>query len=182
MTIGPVQQEWVLQIPYMQQSVLFAAVRAPDGIRKNHPIKVLMRWYRRCVLLSAFERKAMTDPYERGGGSFTGPFTTDHAVAMFGNEVNRKGGYPLSYYFNATRQMYLDYVDELPHHFQLHLMHAAQIIGAHHTDYQIRKWWKDFYLMIVNDAHLHPETDDEMNTRLSDNREEWIKREEVIAK
>lgn len=35
--------------------------------------------------------------------------------------------------------------------------------------------------MIVNDAHLHPETDDEMNARLSDNREKWKRREVVTA-
>lgn len=39
---GPVQQAWVLGIPLMQQSVLFAAIRAPDGLRKDHPVKVLM--------------------------------------------------------------------------------------------------------------------------------------------
>ena len=36
--------------------------------------------------------------------------------------------------------------------------------------------------MIVNDAHLHPETDDEMNRRLSDNRTEWLVREVVTAR
>lgn len=170
---GPVQQPWVLEIPFMQQSVLFAAVRAPDGIRKNHPVKVLLRWYRRCVLMSAFENKAMTDPFEGGGGSFTGPFTEEHAAVHFCTDVKRA--------WPKVRKMYLSHVDELPHHFQLHFMHAAQIIGVHHDNEEIRSWWKEFYLMIVNDAHLHPETDDEMNTRLSDNREEWKRREVVTA-
>jgi hypothetical protein len=180
--IGPVQQQWVLEIPFMQQSVLIAAVRAPDGIRKNHPVKVLMRWYRRCVLMSAFEQKEYREPYSEGGGSFTGPFTVDHATAIFGNEVNKHGGKPLSYYFDAMRFVYLDHVDELPHHFQLHLMHAAQIVGVHHTNPDISLWWKQFSHMIVDDAHLHPETDEEMNTRLSDNRDEWRKREVRVAK
>lgn len=186
MTIGPVQQRWVLQIPFMQQSVLFAAIRAPDGIRKNHPVKVLLRWYRRCVLLSAFDQRALTDPFEPGGGSFTGPFEFHHAA-----EFGLWTGVPSSancwekqrpYVFNSMRNVYLNHVDELPHHFQLHFMHAAQIVGIHHTEESIARWWKEFYLMIVNDAHLHPETDEQMNRRLSDNRDEWMRREEVVAK
>lgn len=189
--IGPAQQEWVLKIPIMQQSVLFAAVRAPDGIRKNHPVKVLLRWYRRCVLLSAFDQRALLDPFEPGGGSFTGPFTPQHADAFcFGLFTGRQlGHYILEdrwgqncwQYFDHMRQVYLEHVDELPHHFQLHLMHAAQIVGAHHSHAHVREWWWTFYLMIVNDAHLHPETIEEMNRRLSDDRDEWKAREEVTA-
>ena len=179
--IGPVQQEWVLRIPFMQQSVLFAAVRAPDGIRKNHPVKVLLRWFRRCVLLSAFDQRALTNPFEDGGGSFTGPFTPVHASAA-GMAWYAAWDDCKARLFGQMREVYLEHVDELPHHFQLHFMHAAQIIGAHHSAPSIRMWWREFYLMIVNDAHLHPETDDEMNTRLSDNREEWIRRETVTAK
>ena len=178
--IGPAQQDWVLHIPIMQQSVLFAAIRAPDGIRKNHPVKVLLRWYRRCVLLSAFDQRALTDPFEPGGGSFTGPFTDHHATefvcARFGGTGKRKRD------FDFMREIYLDHVDELPHHFQLHFIHAAQIVGIHHSDPGIRAWWRDFYLMIVNDAHLHPEPAEEMNRRLSDNRAEWLVRETVTAK
>lgn len=172
--IGPAQQEWVLQIPYMQQSVLFAAVRAPDGMRKNHPVKVLLRWYRRCILLSAFDRRSLTDPFEPGGGSFTGPFTLEHAAGIFGIANVREA-------WGQIREMYLAHVDEIPHHFQLHFMHAAQIVGVHHPDRAIRIWWDGFYLMIVNDAHLHPETPEEMNARLSDNRDEWKRREVVTA-
>ncbi len=182
----PAQQDWVIALPIMQQSVLFAAIRAPDGLSKNHPVKVLMRWYRRCVLLSAFDGRAYTDPYSPGGGSFTGPFNFNHVEDIFGISPlllpNVEQGLSLSHYFDQMRKRYLEYVDEMPHHFQLHLMHAAQIIGVHHSDLHIRHWWKEFYLMIVNDAHLHPETDEEMNTRLSDNEGNWRAREEVTAK
>lgn len=186
--IGPAQQEWVLQIPIMQQSVLFAAIRAPDGIRKNHPVKVLLRWYRRCVLLSAFDQRALLDPFVKGGGSFTGPFHVHHAETYCAGITPHRAVqdiHPETWsgdrwdYFDHMRQVYLDHVDELPHHFQLHLMHAAQIVAAHHNHSDIRRWWRTFYLMIVNDAHLHPETDAQMNRRLSDNREEWLAREEV---
>lgn len=187
MTFGPAQQSWVCDIPIMQQSVLFAAIRAPDGLRKNHPVKVLMRWYRRCILLSAFDKRALTDPFEEGGGSFTGPFTDAHMQEFcpgFRSFYWRGGVIPADAWgaFNHMRKVYLEHVDEMPHHFQLHFMHAAQIVGVHHPDDEIRDWWKTFYLMIVNDAHLHPESDEAMNLRLSDNSAEWILREEVTAR
>lgn len=175
----PAQQDWVTEISIMQQSVLFAAVRAPDGIRKNHPVKVLMRWYRRCVLVSAFDGKALLNPFEKGGGSFTGPFTEFHARDALGQRFDPSES--LRTVFNSMRGEYLHYVDELPHHFQLHFMHAAQIVGVHHPNEWVRSWWKEFYLMIVNDAHLHPETDEEMNRRLSDNPALWKEREVVTA-
>ena len=49
-------------------------------------------------------------------------------------------------------------------------------------DPDIAEWWHTFYWMIVNDAHLYPESRDELALRLSDNPEEWRKREEVTAK
>ncbi|MEM6381119.1 MAG: hypothetical protein AAF739_00460 [Pseudomonadota bacterium] len=178
--IGPAQQEWVLQIPIMQQSVLFAAVRAPDGIRKNHPVKVLLRWYRRCVLLSAFDQTALLSPFELGGGSFTGPFENHHADEFVWSRLPERG--LLATAFDMMRDVYLEHVDELPHHFQLHFMHAAQIVGVHHSEQSIRNWWWHFYLMIVNDAHLQPESVADMNRRLSDDRDEWKAREEVTAR
>jgi hypothetical protein len=176
---GPVQQAWLLKIPLMQQSVLFASIRAPDGLRKDHPIKVLMRWYRRCILLSAFDKAVLADPFRQGGGSFTGPFEMQHVYEMGLNpEIFIRDRWRV---FDKVREVYLRHVDEMPHHFQLHLMHAAQIIGVHHPDTHIRTWWWEFYLMIVNDAHLHPESPFEMNLRLSDNCDEWRAREVVRA-
>jgi len=203
---GPVQQEWVLEIPFMQQSVLFAAVRAPDGLRKDHPTKVLLRWYRRCVLLSAFDRRALTCPFEEGGGSFTGPFRFGHVATFLisPHDHDRFHRARSNWYaakgapdhkpsvdqqrmfrwkmLDKMREVYLRHVDEMPHHFQLHFMHAAQIVGCHHPSTKIREWWREFYLMIVNDAHLSPETDADMNLRLSDNSDEWKKREWTPAR
>jgi hypothetical protein len=147
----------------MQQSVLIAGVRGPDGIRKDHPVKVLCRWFRRSFLISAFDGKAILNPHAPGGGSFTGPlvgFETIHAAA----------------------KDYLRYVDELPHHFQLHMMHGAEIMGYKHPDPTVRDFWHRFYLMIVNDAHLQPETAERMDRRLGDREADWRAAEEVTAK
>lgn len=165
-----VLQRWVMDLSYMQQSVLIAAVRAPDGMRKDHPVKVMLRWYRRCTLVSAFDGARFTDPISPGGGSFTGPFTDTHQLDM------------AIQHFDEIRDVYLRHVDEMPHHFQLHMMHAAQILGFKHDIPWIRDWWHKFYLMIVNDAHLHPESKEEMDLRLGDSEPAWRAREVVTAR
>lgn len=178
---------WVTTLPFMQQSVLIAAVRAPDGLRKDHPVKVLLRWYRRCTLHGAFDRNEFVDPFELGGGSFTGPFTQDHARELCGDvgrafywrgnivPENRQEA------FDHMRKVYLRHVDEMPHHFQLHFMHAAQIVGYKHDDPAKREWWAQFYRMIVNDAHLFLESEELMDLRLGDTEAGWRAREEVVA-
>lgn len=185
---GSVLQPWALDLSYMQQSVLISAVRAPDGMRKDHPVKVIMRWYRRCLLLSAFDGRAILNPFKSGGGSFTGPFTENHARSMglvstemenailYGADIN---WWPI---FNQVRDVYLRHVDEMPHHFQLHMMHAAQIMGYKHDDPDIRIWWQEFYGMIVDDAHLYPEPEPAMDLRLSDDERAWRAREVATAR
>lgn len=159
-----VLQDWVHGLTFMQQSVLIAAIRGPDGIRKDHPVKVLCRWLRRSVLISAFDRKPLLDPYAPGGGSFTGPCKSDEVRDL-----------------NHAMNLYLSTVDELPHHFQLHHLHAAEILGYKHCDPTVRDWWHKWYLRLVNDAHLFPEPEDLMDKRLGDFEAFWREREEVIA-
>ena len=149
-----VLQEWVHDLSFMQQSVLIAAVRGPDGIRKDHVVKVLLRWFRRCFLISAFDKKAILDPYAKGGGSFTGPLSLDKDIRDY-------------------IDIYLRHIDELPHHFQLHFMHAAEILGYKHPHDDIRRFWNDFYLAIVKDAHLYPESEEQMDYRLGDVESQW---------
>lgn len=69
---------------------------------------------------------------------------------------------------------YLKSLDALPHHFQLHFMHAAEIIGFKHPDERIRVWWCGVYHRLVRDMHLHAENEQEMDNRLGDNREKWL--------
>lgn len=176
---------WVNNLPMMQQSVLMAAIRAPDGLRKDHPVKVIMRWYRRCVLYGAFEQLEFITPFEKGGGSFTGPFAFEHAVDMGlvdpGDHMAWESEDDQWETFDKTREVYLRCVDEMPHHFQLHLMHAAEIIGYHHPDLVKQKWWRQFYYTVVNDMHLFPEDQTAMDKRLGDNETHWHDREEVTA-
>ena len=159
-------QDWVLGLSFMQQSVLMSGVRGPDTVRKDHAAKVLMRWYRRCVLYSAFESQALEapfaflDPGSPGGGSFTGPI----------------------YDIATLRDEYLRNVDEVPHHFHLHLVHGAEIIGYKHPDTAIRTWWYAFYADCVRDMHLRIESEPEMDARLGDNEAGWRAGEAVTAR
>src|SRR4051794_40210232 len=121
-----VLQEWTADLPMMQQTVLLTAVRGPDGLPKYHPSKYVLRWYRRCVLLSAMDGRVLTDPVEPNGGSFTGPALTPspgaHRYRCTPDERWCQG-------MNERIDNYLQSLDEVPHHFQLHLMHAVEILG-----------------------------------------------------
>lgn len=160
-----VLQPWVETTTFMMQCVLIASVRAPDGLRKDHPVKILLRWFRRCTLLSAFLHEDISaDPYSSDGGSFMGPCRSEEVKDI-----------------NHALELYLRHVDEIPHHFQLHLMHAAEILAYRHPDEWISDWWRKFYSAVVNDAHLLPESQSAMEERLGDNRIAWLAREETPA-
>lgn len=176
-----VLQPWVERLSFMQQSVLMTSLRGPDGLHKDHISKLLIRWLRRCVLYSAFDNAILSVPYDRGarqGGSFTGaslaykpsydkPF---EAAASWQEDMH-----------GVVRE-YLRHVDETPHHFQLHFMHAAEIIGYCHPEERIRRWWHECYRELVNDMHLYVESEEQMMERLGDNEGAWRARESVTAR
>lgn len=205
----PATQPWLHRIPIMQQSVLLAAIRGPDGIHKNHVSKLLLRWFRRCVLMSAFNRKALDRPYDyalRCGGSFTGPSLGPRPYPPINPRECRKPldsediiPVPLRTDQQWNKDLvfhwediwpaemhkildeYMLTLDEIPHHFQLHFMHAAEILGYQHHLPEVRQWWHECYLRLVNDMHLRPESEDELNERLGDKESSWRQREEVTA-
>jgi hypothetical protein len=169
---GPVTQAWAHQITFMQQTVLLTAVRGPDGIAKYHPCKYLLRWFRRCTLVSSLDGFVLMTPFEPGGGSFMGPSFEALAATFDGDWA-----YPMDVQVGE----YLRALDELPHHFQLHFMHAAEIVGYKHPDPDIRAWWHKTYLRLVHDMHLWPETEEQMDLRLGDDRSNWLARNDVAT-
>lgn len=162
-----VLQPWVQDLTFMQQSVLITGCRGPDTLHKDHIAKVLCRWLRRCFLYSAFEGKIMDGPYDGGGGSFTDPCVFPSADKPD---------------IDAALTEYLRSVDEVPHHFHLHLMHSAEILGYRHPNPKTRAWWHKAYLRMVNDMHLLREPQEMMDARLGDNERSWRAAEEVTAK
>lgn len=148
-----VMQDWTHQLTFMQQAVLLTAVRGPDGIPKDHIVKTILRWYRRCILYTAFERRIFIDPYEPGGGKFT-----KECSGIKIDEAAKK---------------YFDSIDEMPHHFHMHLMHAAQIVGYKHPDHKIGAFWTSFYHYACSDMHVEPEPPSKMDARLGDDKQKW---------
>lgn len=153
-------QDWVMEQTLMQQTILLTATRAPDGLRKMHPVKTLLRWLRRCYLISAFDKCVLTDPYDPRGGSFTGPCKTAEVKSI-----------------EHAADLYIESGDEIPLHFHFHLQQAAEVLGFKHPDENIRKFWYNFYLRCCNFAHLNPETELQFDRRLGDNKEQWMERE-----
>ena len=161
-----VAQAWTHDLTMMQQSVLLSAIRGPDGRPKyGDGAKMLLRWYRRCILLSAMDGRVLSDPIEANGGSFTGP-------SLQGEDDMEPWSERMQEHVND----YLRQVDMLPHHYQMHFMHACEILGYKHPNGTIRHFWNRLYLRLVNDFHLHPETEAELDSRLGDTRSGWLER------
>jgi hypothetical protein len=135
----------------MQQSVLLSAIRNSDGVAKRHPGKQLIRFYRRCVLLSAFDGKQLWSPSTPGGGSFTGP-VEDIELAL---------------------DHFIDSRDEMSLHYYAHAMHAFQILGYKFPDEYYREFWLQAYTRMAHALHLWPEAMSEMDKRLGDGEENW---------
>lgn len=183
-----VLQPWVEDLTMMQQSVLLTAVRGPDALPKYHPSKFLLRWYRRCLLLSAMDQRVLEDPFEPNGGSFTGPsvlvkesfekYPLYKAAGSLRDESswavshNEGGGWRSTWWsaMNDWVTSYIRSLDEVPHHYQLHFMHAVEIMGYKRPDI----FWRDVYFRLAKDMHLTPETEESLDHRLGDSREQWL--------
>lgn len=146
-----VMNDWVQDLSFMQQSVLMSAVRNADGIPKFHKQKALMKWYRRCVLKSAFDGRELRTPDEAGGGSFTGPVKEIY----------------------VSLDDFIDSRDEMTLHYFAHAMHAFEIIGYKHPDPSIRNFWFMAYTRMVECLHVWPESREQMDKRLGDKLEDW---------
>lgn len=144
-----VQPDWALDLPLQQQSVLFLAARGPDGVEKFHPCKAVVRAYRGTVLVAA--RYGRTLRWGERADTFM-------SLDRIANDRH----------WAEDVDAYLDHVDSLPHHYQMHLMHGAQILGYKHPDTRMQLAWLRFYARAVNDLHLYPEPEAQMDERLND--------------
>ncbi len=161
--MSAVTQTWTHALPMMQQTVLLTGIRGPDGLAKYGSVKMLLRWYRRCVLLSAMDGRVLANPYDNNGGSFTGPSLGVRVEAWEAA-------------MDTHMDAYMRDLDAVPFHFQMHFMHAAEILGYKHPDERVRAWWRNVYGRLVHGMHLHPETEVELDGRLGDSRSGWLHR------
>lgn len=146
-----VLQDWVFGLNLQQQSVVILALRGPDGVHKMHPCKPIIHWYRASILKSAPWGRPMLP----GEGC-----RTDNFMNLDGFENDDSWFYRKRDFFRT--------IDELPHHAIQHLAHGAQIIGYKHPGLVFSRRWHDFYMACCNDAHMQPETEEQMDKRLAD--------------
>lgn len=160
-----VTQEWTHELPFMQQSVLLSAIRGPDGQPKYDPPKMLLRWYRRCILISALDKQVLETPYDQRGGSFTGPSAAQNMEVQYVN---------LSRLMEIHVSDYIRNLDGISTHFANKFRDAIQILGYKHPTPATREFWCGVYHRLVSELSLYPESEEQMDRRLGDNRSAWL--------
>ena len=147
--------EWMDNLPMQQQSVLLLAARGPDGIGKRHPCKDVVRAYRGTVLKAAYYGR------ELRWGEKADSFMSLDLIADTASWMDVKNNF-------------FDSIDELPHHYIMHLAHGVQILGYKHPNILFRDTWWNFYEDLCFDQHMNIESEQEMDARLSDwDEENW---------
>lgn len=139
--IEPVTYDWVHALSFQQQALLSTGHRGPDGCDKHNPGKAMIRYLRGVV----------SKPAENWS---------------YGNDNDFMwGDYTL---FKTWQRNFFEDPDGYPHHFIMHLIHCAEVVGYKHPDDVVRNLWHQFYLKAVHSFHMHPETAIEMDERLND--------------
>lgn len=142
--IQSVVHEWVSHLPFTQQAVLFCAIRGADGVSKNDSSKLITQFIRGIVLHPAYHGFSSDDDYHPDG----------FMRCDFQN-------------FARDAQLFFDDIDMLPHHFYMHLIHAAEIIAYGHYSEVIAQNFYDFYFHACKTFHMHIETKEQLYQRLS---------------
>jgi hypothetical protein len=69
---------------------------------------------------------------------------------------------------------YIRGIDGFPSHFTNHFREAIEILGYKHPDEYIREFWFNTYGRLVRELNLNPETEEQLDKRLADNRAAWL--------
>ncbi len=137
-----VLQDWVMELPLREQGTLLTCVRGCD-LTPKPPFDSPERQLVAC-LRNAF--MVPCDPREvdrRPGSFFQSRLPVDWKPSAFGH---------------------------YPQHWVSHVMHACEVVGWRHPDVVIGHQFLGVYRRIVYDLHLHPETFEDFEARLSEDR------------
>lgn len=136
-----VLHDWVHELPFQMQALLLTAMRGPDTLNKHNPAKCIIRYLRGVVCKPA------------------GKWNCSNNNDFMWGEYDK---------FHTHCMNFWDDHDQYPHHFIMHLVHCAQVIGYKHPTGSIANKWNIFYLEACASFHMNPETEKEMDSRLND--------------
>jgi len=139
--VESVLHDWVHTLTFQQQALLMTAMRGPDNAPKDCVAKEIVRYLRGVVLKPAGDWKGKND------NDF-----------MWGD---------WDIFYGRILAFWRSH-DEYPHHFIMHLLHSAEVIGYKHPTRYIRDYWHIFYQRGCKSFHLTPETEIAMDQRLND--------------
>ena len=151
--------EWTHALPFQMQTLLMTGMRGPDNLPKNCAGKVIVRYLRGVVLKPA--------------GDWHGENDNDF---MWGTYPGGKGFEGFDWW---TAEFWNDH-DHYPHHFIMHLLHCAEVIGYIHPDKKIANYWMKFYCVGCHQFHLTEETRGELTERLNDFGHGWHNGKEAV--
>jgi hypothetical protein len=143
-----VLHDWVCNLSFQQQALLMTAMRGPDGLEKHNTAKAIVRYLRGIVLKPA--------------GAWA-----NHKTMPVGKNDNdfMWGEYD---YFESWAKGFFDDHDGYPHHFTMHLIHCAEVVGYKHPIDHIRHAWFTFYVNMCKAMHMGVESEAKMDERLND--------------
>lgn len=145
-----VLKPWVMRLGLRHQGVLLTSVRGCDTAPKHDASKLLARDYRGEILKC-----------HCGNAS---------KAATFIEEPSHE----------ELIKRFLDYrknLDHYPHHYVMHLVHAAEIVGYYHPSVPRRELWNQFYRDLCRGLHVNPETKEELDARLNADEETFGERD-----
>jgi hypothetical protein len=58
-------------------------------------------------------------------------------------------------------------VDHYPHHYVMHVVHAAQVLGCYHPEPVRARVWAKFYEDLCKGLHVNPESRAQLERRLN---------------
>lgn len=137
-----VLHDWVCSLTFQMQALLLTAMRGPDENNKYNAAKAIIRYLRGTVIKPA--------------GNWSGLNDNDFMWGDYGHFLNK-----------YVKEFWQDH-DEYPHHFIMHLVHCAEVVGYKHPDSAISNLWLMFYSEACSAFHMKPETEIEMDNRLND--------------
>lgn len=140
-TYESVLHDWVCELPFQMQALLCTAMRGPDENNKFNAAKSIIRYLRGVVLKPA--------------GEWHGHNDNDFMWADYGK-------------FKSYADEFWQDHDEYPHHFIMHLVHCAEVVGRKHPEPYIAAMWLNFYLTACHSFHMNPELSEELDERLND--------------